>query len=286
MHAKNSISFVCWLWLALTGYSTVQAQLRLQYPVEPVSTPSVLEGWAAWYRELSEVRPFITDDARVVGHRLAQFESWARLDRGSIEHWVLTAYGPRPWLELTAGGVWGAEITPGQWEASFALPLVQAKFLLKPYGHGKPPGFAAVVGSFFPWGLGGFRPEGYGSFGFLTVSQCFGKQENLLLHANLGTNYLHVAGENEWLLTWGFGIQARTYKGFHLVGEIFSGDPYIPGSGTAWQAGFRHFISEFLQVDMTLGKGISGNPPMELWGTAGVRWVIRWFEKTVPGGAQ
>lgn len=43
-----------------------------------------------------QVRPFITDDARVVGNRLTQLESWYRQDKGGIEQWILTAYGPTP----------------------------------------------------------------------------------------------------------------------------------------------------------------------------------------------
>ncbi|MFN3385220.1 MAG: hypothetical protein ACK42Y_01370 [Candidatus Thermochlorobacter sp.] len=38
------------------------------------------------------VRPFITDDARVVGDRLAQLESWYRQDKESLQQWFLAAY--------------------------------------------------------------------------------------------------------------------------------------------------------------------------------------------------
>ena len=55
------------------------------------------------------VRPFITDDARVVGAGLAQVESWVRSDHESHQLWVLGAVGPTSWLELTLGGVVGAE---------------------------------------------------------------------------------------------------------------------------------------------------------------------------------
>jgi hypothetical protein len=42
------------------------------------------------------VRPFITDDARVVGWRLAQWESWARFDKHEGQWWHMAAYGPTP----------------------------------------------------------------------------------------------------------------------------------------------------------------------------------------------
>ncbi|QEK50772.1 hypothetical protein FYC62_03125 [Pedobacter aquae] len=35
------------------------------------------------------VRPFITDDARVVGERLAQLETWVRFDKEAGQHWIL-----------------------------------------------------------------------------------------------------------------------------------------------------------------------------------------------------
>jgi hypothetical protein len=42
----------------------------------------------------SAVRPFITDDARVVGFKLAQCESWLRLDMNAQQQWHMFAYGP------------------------------------------------------------------------------------------------------------------------------------------------------------------------------------------------
>jgi hypothetical protein len=59
------------------------------------------------------------------------------------------------------------------------------------------------------------------------------------------------------------------------VGEIFSGDPYADATGSAFQAGFRHFISEYIQVDATVGSGISGQNRMPVWGTVGLRLVSR-----------
>lgn len=50
------------------------------------------------------VRPFITDDARVVGYRLAQLESWLRIDKESGQQWLMFAYGPTKYMEVTVGG--------------------------------------------------------------------------------------------------------------------------------------------------------------------------------------
>lgn len=223
------------------------------------------------------VRPFITDDSRVVGAKLSQFESWVRSDKDAFQHWVLYAYGPTNWLELTTGFVHGVDherTAEGLGNAyTYALPLLQAKFLFREYGDGKPPGLGLVAGTFLPGGSGSFKVPGYGAFAFSTITQCFG-DEWLLLHANLGGSYLYLDPNPEAILTWGTGFQLRTYKGLHTVAEIFSGDPYIPGVGTAWQFGFRHFISDELQLDATCGQGIAGAYVLPFWWTAGVRWVF------------
>lgn len=225
------------------------------------------------------VRPFITDDSRVVGARLAQLETWMRFDKHGMENWILGAYGPTSWLELTLGGVWGYDKGAEEKGFAYALPLIQAKVLFKEYFPNKLPGIGAVVGTFLPYGQGSVKPEGYGTFGFLTVSQSFGEGDQVLLHLNGGGNYLHSAGEDELIGTWGLGTQIHTGKGFHLVAEIFSGDPYVPGSGISYQLGFRHFFSDLFQIDMTYGKGISGENILDPWVSAGIRLVFEMFLK-------
>jgi hypothetical protein len=229
-----------------------------------------------------QVRPFITDDARVVGRRLAQMESWLRVDKEAGQQWVMFAYGPTANVEVSLGGVFGYERTGtdnGRHRLgfSYALPLVQTKILFRGYRPNKAPGVGVVLGSFFPGGRGMFKPAGYGTFGYLTVSQCFGEGEKFLFHGNLGANYLHIGGSNNLIGTWGLGTQIKTYKGMHFVGEIFSGDPYVPGTGTAWQVGYRYFFSDLLQIDMTVGDGIAGENPLPLWFSAGIRIVTERF---------
>ena len=226
------------------------------------------------------VRPFITDDARVVGERLAQLETWVRFDKEAGQHWILGAYGPNKKLELTAGGVYGYQVDHDSKKTfSYALPLLQAKILFKEYKPNKAPGFGMVMGTFLPVGQGSFKPAGYGTFGYLTVSQCFGEGDKFLFHGNLGGNYLHVDGSNNLISTWGLGTQIKAYKGMHLVAEVFSGDPYIPGTGTSWQAGYRYFFSDLVQIDMTVGNGIAGDVIMPFWYTAGLRIVTEKFLK-------
>lgn len=264
-----------------TGQVLAQADLAFNFTKKPTKqfsslTTKSLDDITSTKEVL--VRPFITDDARVVGERLAQLETWVRFDKEAGQHWILGAYGPNKKLELTAGGVYGYQVDHNSKKTfSYALPLLQAKILFKEYKPNKGPGFGMVMGTFLPVGQGAFKPAGYGTFGYLTVSQCFGEGEKFLFHGNLGGNYLHVDGSNNLISTWGLGTQIKAYKGMHLVGEIFSGDPYIPGTGTSWQAGYRYFFSDLVQIDMTVGNGIAGEVIMPFWYTAGIRIVTEKF---------
>jgi hypothetical protein len=235
------------------------------------------------------VRPFITDDARVVGSRLAQLESWIRIDKETGQHWILAAYGPNKNFELTAGGVYGYQVehdndNTNKKTFAYALPLLQAKVLFNEYKPNKAPGSSIVIGTFLPAGQGSFKPAGYGTFGYLAVSECLGQGDKFLFHGNLGGNYLHIDGSDNLILTWGLGTQIKAYKGMHLVLELFSGDPYVPGTGTSWQVGFRHFFSDLFQIDMTVGNGVAGEVIMPFWFSAGVRIVTETFLKKKNAG--
>lgn len=220
----------------------------------------------------------------MVGIRLAQWETWMRFDQHSGQYWHMLAYGPSSKLETTLGAVLGYDKPhPEKTEFSYAMPLLQAKYLFKEYALGKPPGVALVGGTFLPSGKGAFVPPVYGAFSFLTVSQCFGKKEDVLIHANVGLNYLYLEKKNEWVNTWGLGTQIRTIGGFHVVGEVFSGDPYVPGTGLSYQAGFRHFVSDYIQFDATLGQGLAGTNRLPFWCSFGARLVTTWFEKNRSG---
>lgn len=233
------------------------------------------------------VRPFITDDARVAGLRYAQLESWLRYDKHALQQWNMIAYGPVTWLEITTGGVWGFDRPKTtEYDFSYAAPLIQAKFLIQEYQPNKWPGIGIVAGTFLPTGKRAFKAPGAGAFSYLIASQCFGQGEKLLIHANLGLSYLNGNNTEQTVATWGVGTQVKLYRGLHAVGEVFSGDPYVPGAGMAYQAGFRHFISDLVQVDMTAGKGFAGDTPLPYWYSAGIRLVTERFRKHLskPGG--
>jgi len=218
------------------------------------------------------VRPFITDDAAVVGQRLLQLETWALFDKNTGEHWIMWALGPTDKLEVSMGAVYGYVQNKNHTNFSFALPLLEVKYLLHEYQPDKLPGVALVGGTFLPMGKGEFAHTGYGFYSFLAITQCLGKDENVLIHGNIGVNYLR--DKNQFISFWGLGTQIKTYKGLHFVAEIISGDPYVPETGLVYQTGFRHFISEFIQIDATIGQGLAGENKVPFWCGFGARFVM------------
>lgn len=227
-------------------------------------------------RSAHAIRPFITDDAHVVGKGHIQLETYWRRDANSLQHWVLPAFGPSDWLELTIGGVHGVSgfrQLPDKPTYSMANPLVQGKFLLLPSIPNKPPGLAVVVGGIAPAGFGGFETPGWSGFSYLALTQAFIREDDLLFHVNVGVSAISAPGIDPAKLTWGVGTQVETLFNFHLIGEIFSGDPYAVGSGGAFQSGFRMIFNDHLQLDGTVGSGLWGANPIPVWFSSGIRFV-------------
>jgi hypothetical protein len=211
------------------------------------------------------IRPFITDDARVVGAGKAQIESWFRVDSESTQVWALPAYGPTEWLEVTAGGLAGSF---GGF--SVAGPLLQAKVLFLPAESNAAPGVSLVAGAILPFGTGGFQLPRTSPFAFFAVTQNV-NDEAVLVHANVGV----VGAPAGTVLTWGLGTQIRVYGRWNAIAEVISGDPYAetPEAG-AIQAGFRFLYSDDLQFDGAGGVGMWGTLRLPAWITGGIRWVF------------
>lgn len=227
-------------------------------------------------REAHAIRPFVTDDAHVVGKGHVQLESYWRRDRPSLQHWVLPAVGPTDWLELTLGGVHGlAGLDAPAARPTYAIagPLLQSKILLHESIPNRPPSVAVVVGGVLPVGTGGFEAPGWNGFSYLAVTQAFFKEDDFLIHANVGVAAVSAPGLAPAKVTWGVGTQVETVFDFHLIGEVFSGDPYTQGSGGAAQGGFRIIFDEHLQLDGTVGSGLWGDTKLPVWFSSGVRFV-------------
>lgn len=227
-------------------------------------------------RDAAAIRPFVTDDAHVVGKGHFQLETYWRRDRQSLQHWVLPAVGPTDWLEVSFGGVHGlADLDAPAARPTYSLagPLLQSKLLLHESHPNAPPSVAVVAGGVLPGGTGGFEAPGWNGFSYLAVTQAFFKEDDFLIHANVGVAAVSAPGLTPAKVTWGVGTQVETVFNFHLIGEVFSGDPYTQGGGGAYQAGFRVIFSDHLQLDGTWGGGLWGDTKLPVWFSSGFRVV-------------
>lgn len=242
--------------------------------------------------EAHAIRPFVTDDARVVGEKLAQLETWVLVDRIALEHSVLAALGPTKWLELTVGAIHGAVHSGADRGYAITGPIAQAKALAWPARDNGWPGLAVAAGALPPLGRGAFEPPGWDGFTYAAMTESL-LNEGILVHANVGLVFgkddrdasdlgfgsAH-SNRSTALVTGGVATQVRVLHGFHLIGEVYYGDPYDPRfSHAAMQLGFRHIFSERVQIDGTFGSTLSeveeddGSSRREQWGTLGLRLV-------------
>lgn len=223
------------------------------------------------YREGYAIRPFVTDDARVVGRRLAQLETWLVGSRDEFVHNALGAVGPTDWLEITTGFSHGVTHTGADKGYSITGPLFQLKVLAKEAKPAALPGVAFAMGVIPPFGHGALTPEGPGAFGYTAVTQSL-LNDDLLLHANIGVTAADEKTAGVVTTTGGFGFQAHVIAGLKAVAEAYYGDPYDPLlAAAATQAGFRYVVNDNFQFDGTFGSTISGNS--EQWWTLGIRLV-------------
>jgi hypothetical protein len=225
--------------------------------------------------QIHAVRPFITDDATLIGHKRSELANWTFINNATAEFWHSYSIGLSDKFEIAVAAFWGySKPVDNHKEFSYTLPLLQGKLMLREYTPNGMPGITLAFGSDMPFGKGAFVPSGYGAFAFLPVTQCFGEDENVLIHANIGGTYLREGRENLIGLTWGTGTQIKVYKGLHGIAEIVSGDPYVHGAGFAYQLGLRHFVNDFLQFDLAFGKGLGGENRMPSWVSGGIRYVF------------
>jgi hypothetical protein len=221
-------------------------------------------------RPAMAVRPFVTDDARVVGEHQAQVETSVRYDQDEFTNLNLFAFGPTKNSEVTLGFTNGFTLDKDS-NRSYAAagPLLQFKYLFWEAKKNSYPGMAIALGAAPPWGKGDFRPEKWSEFVFLAATESLFDNEQVLIHANLGISTTNPAA----VATWGLGTQIRLIGGLHAVLEIFYNDPYAGKTGGAYQVGFRHIVSDSVQVDMTMGGGFFGSEQMPTFAGMGLRMV-------------
>jgi hypothetical protein len=221
-------------------------------------------------KESLAVRPFVTDDARVLDEHTMQLETSVRYDKDVFTNLTLVALSPKAGWEFTAGFSDGFFLDKES-NRSFSIigPLMQVKYLIWPAKPNKYPGLAVAAGAQPPWGRGDFRQDRGSEFFYLASTQSLFDTDRVLIHANIGISTTNPAS----VATWGLGTQFRLIGGLNGVAEVFYNDPYAGKTGGAYQVGFRHIVNDDLQIDLTTGSGLFGSEQINTFVGMGLRIV-------------
>ncbi|MCS6838739.1 MAG: hypothetical protein NZ480_07825 [Bdellovibrionaceae bacterium] len=239
------------------------------------------------------VRPFVTDDARIVSKGQLEIETYPEHivgEQPAIFDWqLMLGYTFTEWFELIVGS---PMLQPGG-------QVIQPKFLLYP----------SVPGSWVPglaFGLGWVqdfrshevteREEARYLIGIMTWRL---PDDVLQVHLNVGPregwSNIKQFRSNDWF--WGIGFDWGLWfdLNWRVIGEHFRGDPLDPmPSQSSFQYGMRYLQSDEVNFDITFGQQLNphwsseghsefGNSAMvrvEHWVQVGIRllfntpWVV------------
>jgi len=241
-------------------------------------------------RPAGAVRPFVTDDARIVSRGQLEVEMWPELvlARGEAHpgYHAMGGVSVTEWFEVIAGGGFG--IGP-RGELTIANPVVLPKFLIWRAEDNGIPGLALSVGLTLPFGRGRLFDDATGTYAAALLTSRF-FDDWLLVHANVGWLGARRSGEGgsgnvSTRPYWGGGFDLGVgHPDARLVGEAYAGDPLQPlGAKYAFQWGGRWLASDFVNIDLTFGAQplveddvrISGE--WELWSQVGIRLLFDVF---------
>jgi hypothetical protein len=228
------------------------------------------------------VRPFITDDARIASPKEFQIETSIRVDKERFQNLNVFSIGIIDKLEASFNFIDGFMLEDEtKYNLSIAGPGFQLKYLFTDGKTSAFPAIALVAGFVPPWGSGSetFSPPSWSNYTYLAVTKYFFKDlESLNLHFNLGfTNtYEDKVKTNT---SWGIGVQSHLFDKLYLCTEFFAGDPYAITPGALFQVGLRYFISNKMQIDVSTGRGLYGDPMLDYYVGFGFRVVFDNFVK-------
>ena len=231
----------------------------------PLSLPSVLlfaSSLACLYPDAAlAVRPFVTDDARIVYKGQLETESYSGLtmtqrDKPTLEARSLQGMSFTDRLEIIAGGFGFT------YQADQARPLdmlIQPKYVVY-RSFGAIPSISVAAASLFP--LSGNRQQ-WNSYAMAHVSWFLFTPEgttdpydnDLAIHINLGTKSQYDAGPATYRskLYWAAAFEVITplSREIRFLGEVFNGDPFsYEEKFPAFQTGFRWYKTPEVQMDL------------------------------------
>lgn len=204
------------------------------------------------------VRPFVTDDARIVDYGQIETESWIESTRANGK-WnpapAINAIGStsvNDWLQILVGTGSGLD---RDGSSGISNPLLSAKALLKAATEDGDPGYALSYTSTFDSGRGAFQEPGkvQSVVGMSTYRLL---EDKLNIHINLGLRTdkeRNRASRTRSL--WGLGADVEAFSPkTRFVAEVFSGDPFtLNAPRYATQLGMRYLHSDYVQMDFIAG---------------------------------
>ena len=250
--------------------------------------------------DASAVRPFVTDDARIVYKGQLVTESYggvtmAQGEKPAIEARSLQGLGITDRFELTAGGF---GFTYQDHQARPLDMLIQPKYVIHS-SLGVIPSLSVAAATLFP--LSGNRQQwdGYAMahlswFLFTPDSDTDPYDNNLAIHFNLGAKSRYDAGPATFQskLYWAAGFEVITpmTREIRFLGEVFNGDPFsFDEKFPAYQTGFRWYRTPNMQLDLVFrgvrnttndGRFIADGGLPEVWNytiQVGLRFLIDVF---------
>jgi hypothetical protein len=246
-----------------------------------------LASFAAYFcpEDALAVRPFVTDDARIVYKGQVVTETYGGItmvkgDKPAFEARTLEGLGITDRFELTAGGFGFT------YQDNKARPLdllIQPKYVLHS-SLGAIPSISVAAATLFP--LSGNRQhwDGYAMahvswFLFTPDADTDPYDNNLAIHLNLGAKSRYAAGPTTFQskLYWAAGFEVITpvTREVRLLGEIFNGDPFsYEEKFPAFQTGFRWYKNPMVQIDLVF-RGLR-NGSLETQAPTGTEFAPGW----------
>lgn len=247
-----------------------------------------------WAAPSEAVRPFVTDDARIVYRGQLETESFVGLSliRGQKPAFTLgtlEAMSVTDSLQITAGGI-GLEYHDRRL-TGFENFVFQPKFVLY-RSFGAIPSVTVAPSLLMP--LSGNR-QLWNSFTMAHISWFLFTPEGspdpydngLAIHLNIGTKAQYDAGlggRYTSKLYWAGGVEVITFtREIRFLAEAFNGDPFsFQDEFPAVQAGFRWYKTPDVQWDLVWrGSRTGSGEGLEVWGNTlqiGLRVLFEVFK--------
>jgi hypothetical protein len=204
------------------------------------------------------VRPFVTDDARIVDYGQVETESWIESTKANGQ-WnpapSINAIGStsvNDWLQILVGTGTGLD---RDGNSGVSNPLLSAKVLFRAALEDGTPGYAISYTSTFDSGRKSFQERGQVQ-SLVGMSTYRFYDDKLNIHINLG---LRTDKERDQVsqtrALWGLGFDVETFSSkTRFVAEVFSGDPLsLNAPRYATQLGMRYLKSDYMQMDFIVG---------------------------------